>query len=234
MAYASPQQQLIFHFVMTVYCAWLSTYSLSLLKENKKILDPEGRIPSFGGRWKYLTDINRELQLLFFGLHFITDVINFLSTSRGRRQTSTTQTAANWMLDIFFTSVLFPLSWFIVFTFWVIYMYDGSLIYGANNDKVIPWWLNHLWHTAIGFITLIELLLVKHQFSETIKRIIIVATYNIVYITWIGAVYLCADQFAVYPIMAVSPFRMLLLFFTICILISIGIFWIGKHIFGYR
>lgn len=213
----------IFHLAMVVFYSLLLYYGITLMNESFKIIDPTGRVPAYGGRFKFLTHINQWVQLLYFSFQFITDV---LPRSRIKR-------AAVKYSDIMFTTFAFPLSWFVVLTFWGIYAYDRKLVYPEAFDKVVPQWLNHFWHTTVGVFVLFEMLLVFHRFPRSGLAASLSFIYNALYIAWIGWIY-AQTEFWVYPIIAVLPPPFLILFFASCMFFSFGIFLAGKQISSLR
>ena len=213
----------LFHLSMVVFYALLFYYGNLVMSENIKIIDPTGRIPSFGGRFKFLTHINQWVQLFYFSIQFVTDVV---PKSPFRR-------VATKCSDIFFSTIAFPLAWFVVLTFWAIYAYDRQLVYPEAFDKAVPQWLNHFWHTTVGVFVLFEMLLVFHRYPRNGLAASIVFVYDIIYIAWIGLIY-GQTKFWVYPIIAVLPPPFLLLFFASSIFFTFGLFVAGKFISSLR
>lgn len=210
----------VFHLTVTVFYALLLYYGITLMNEDAlKLIDPKGKIPKYGGRFKFLTHINQWVQLFAFTLLFITDMIPRSSFKKTMTKVS----------DIIFTAMAFPLAWFIVLTFWGIYAYDRQLVYPANFDKVVPTWLNHFWHTTIGVFVLFEVMLVYHRFPKSGLAACISLVFNATYIAWVGLIY-GQTKFWVYPIMAVLPIPILLLFFTACLFFSFSLFFFGRHV----
>ena len=209
----------LFHLAMAVFYALLLHYGITLMNDNIKIIDPEGRIPAYGGRFKFLTHINQWVQLVYFAFQFFTDILPKSSFKRTAVKVS----------DVFFTTIAFPLSWFVVLTFWGIYAYNRNLVYPEAFDKVVPSWLNHFWHTTIGVWVLFEMLLVFHRFPSSGVAVSIHFVYNAAYIAWIGWIY-TQTKFWVYPIMAVLPAPFLVLFIAGCMFFGLGIFFAGKYI----
>ena len=214
----------IFHLTVTVFYALLLHYGMKLINEDTiKIIDPKGKIPSYGGRFKFLTHINQWVQLFVFAFLFITDMI-----PRSPFKKTMTKLA-----DIFLTAMAFPLAWFIVITFWGIYAYDRQLVYPETFDKLVPMWLNHFWHTTIGVFVLFEVLLVYHRFPKSGLAACTSFAFNVAYIAWIGWIY-GQTKFWVYPILDVLPIPILLLFFAGLMFFSFSLFYLGKHVSSLR
>ena len=210
----------LFHLVMAVFYALLLYYGITLLDEKAtKLIDPKGRIPKYGGRFKFLTHINQWVQLFVFTFLFVTDMIPRSSFKKTMTKLS----------DIVFTAMAFPLAWFIVLTFWGIYAYDRQLVYPESFDRVVPTWLNHFWHTTIGLFVLFEMMLVYHRFPKSGVAACLSFAFNAAYIAWVGWIY-GQTKFWVYPIMAVLPIPILLLFFAACMFFSFSLFFFGRHV----
>ena len=214
----------VFHLTMTVFYTLLLYYGITLLQGDAlKLIDPKGKIPAYGGRFKFLTHINQWVQLFVFAFLFITDMIPRSSFKKTMTKLS----------DIAFTAVAFPLSWFIVITFWGIYAYDRRLVYPISFDKVVPSWLNHFWHTTIGVFVFFEVMLVYHRFPKSGMAACLSLVVNAAYLSWIGWVY-GQTKFWVYPIMAVLPIPFLVLFIAGCMLFSFCLFFFGRHVSALR
>ena len=210
----------VFHLTMAVFYALLLHYGITLMNEDAlKLIDPTGRIPKFGGRFKFLTHINQWVQLFVFAFLFITDMIPRSSFKKTMTKLS----------DIAFTVMAFPLAWFIVLTFWGIYAYDRQLVYPVHFDKVVPTWLNHFWHTTIGVFVLFEVMLVYHRFPKSGLAACISFIFNTAYIAWVGWIY-GQTKFWVYPILAILPIPILLLFFAGLMFFSFSLFFFGRHV----
>ena len=213
----------LFHLSMVIFYTLLLYYGITLMSENAKIIDPTGHIPAYGGRFKFLTHITQWVQLFYFSIQFVTDI---LPKSQFRR-------IATKYVDILFAAIAFPLAWFVVISFWGIYAYDRQLVYPEAFDKVVPQWLNHFWHTTVGIFVLFETLLVFHRYPRSGLAASIVFIYDVAYIAWIGWIY-GQTNFWVYPIFAVLPPPFLLLFFASSMFFTFGLFLAGKRVSSLR
>lgn len=75
--------------------------------------------------------------------------------------------------DYFFTSVAFPLGMTVVISFWSIWLIFGREdIFPQSIEQYYPPWLNHVTHTIIAPINLIELIAVRHSYSNDRRAII--------------------------------------------------------------
>ena len=208
----------IFHLAMVVFYTLLIYHGFTFLNDNLGIIDPEGRIPAYGGLLKFLTNINQCVQLFYFSVQFATDV---LPKSHFKR-------IATKYTDIIFTTIAFPLSWFIVLAFWGNYYYDKEgLIYPPLDN--IPVWYNHFWHTTVGVFVLFEMMLVFHRFPRTSFAAALCFTYFAAYIAWITWIHQ-QTNFWVYPIVATQSAPSRLLLFSCSIFFNFGVFYLGKFV----
>ena len=209
----------VFHLAMVVFYSLLLYHGRNIIHDNVHILDPTGKIPSYGGRFKYLTHINQWVQLAFFALQFITDLLPKSSTKNKFQNVS----------DLFFTSLAVPLSLVVTLVFWGLYAVDRKLIYPEVFDKFVPPYLNHFWHTTIALWILFEIILVVHRFPSIALAASFVFVYSTAYISWVVWVFVKTGWW-IYPVLKVLPPHMMALFFASNIFLSLGLHLVGKGI----
>ena len=208
-----------YHFAMSVFYVLLLYHGTKVMREGLHILDPDGIIPKYGGRFKFLTHINQWIQLGFFTLQFLTDILP-KSSFKKRLQN---------VCDVIFTSLALPMALFVALTFWGIYAVDRKLVYPERFDLFVPSFLNHFWHTTIALWVFLEILLCFHRFPTTDIAVSVNVGFSACYLSWVAWVFMQTD-FWVYPIMKVLPLPYLVLFFAACTLFSLGVYYIGKAI----
>ena len=209
----------LYHFSMTVFYALLLYYGMKLMRENYHILDPKGKMPQYGGHFKFLTHINQWLQLGFFGLQFVTDLL----------PRSPFKCKFQKFCDLFFTTIAVPTAFFIAVTFWAIYLYDRNLVYPDRFDLFVPQYLNHFWHSTIALWVLFETFLCVHRYPITGVAAAINFTFNATYLSWIVWVFV-KTGFWVYPILQVLPLPLLALFCGGCMFFSLALYLLGQAI----
>ena len=213
----------LYHFSMTVFYALLLYYSSVLMNGSGHIIDPKGKIPKYGGRFKFLTHINQWFQLGFFGLQFLTDLLPNWSFKCKLQK----------LCDLLFTTIAVPTAFFVAVTFWGIYAYDRSLVYPKAFDLVVPQYLNHFWHTTIVVWVLFETFLCFHRYPTATVAVVINFLANAGYLSWIVWVY-AQTGFWVYPILKVLPLPFLVLFCGGCMIFSLALYFTGKAITHFR
>ncbi|XP_055508339.1 androgen dependent TFPI regulating protein 1 [Leucoraja erinacea] len=186
---------------------------------------------SYGGRWKYLTFINMILQTSFFGLCVLTDLLNLLPQPNKRVQHFTYRIGV--LQDWFFTALAFPVGFFVVVSFWLIYAYDRELVYPKILDQIIPTWLNHAMHTLVLVLLMVELTIVPHQCSNRKGGIAVLVTFCSCYLLWVLWIHYISAIW-VYPILEVlSPFAMGI-FLAVAVLITVLLYIVGEKLHHWR
>lgn len=75
--------------------------------------------------------------------------------------------------DYFFTSVAFPIGMTVVISFWSVWCIFGREdIFPLAIEQYYPPWLNHITHTIIAPINLIELVATKHKYATDRKSLV--------------------------------------------------------------
>lgn len=84
--------------------------------------------------------------------------------------------------DYFFTTFAFPVGLLVVTSFWSIWFSMGrEYIFPVTMDPFYPPWLNHVTHTFIAPINLIELIFSRHSYSNDRKALIPLVGYLVSY-----------------------------------------------------
>ncbi|KAL4624285.1 androgen-dependent TFPI-regulating protein-like isoform X2 [Arapaima gigas] len=180
--------------------AW-SWYAFLILALTAKEADelPAGMFV-YGGPWKYLTFLNLVLQMVFFGLAAMNDLLEIGVKSRVR--------LLSLSGDLLFSVFAFPVGVFVVLIFWIIFIYDRQLIFPASLDDFFPSWMNHGMHTLVLPVLLGELLLQPHTYPKTCNGLAVLCIGGFVVI-W---VYLSVGIW-VYPLLGLFSTPGLLGFF---------------------
>lgn len=120
------------------------------------------------GKWQFLTF---HCLLLQFSAYLLCLVSYFVPSSRLRK-----------FRDFFITTLAWPTSGVVFTIFWGVWHLLGrELIFPAILEEFHPSWLNHAVHTIIVPINLIELYLVRHQYSSTRLSLPILVSYHLGY-----------------------------------------------------
>ena len=206
------------HAGMIIFYSLLLYHGTNLMNSNAHILDPLKKIPDFGGRFKFLTHINQWLQLAFFCVQLLADVVPMPFNRRLRM-------ISDWI----FTTVVIPVTSIVITVFWGLYSIDRKLIYPEVFDIFVPAYMNHFWHTTILLWVLCEIYLVHHQHPSPAMAASSVFMVGSAYIAWIVYIYV-RTQFWVYPFMKHLPEYGLALFFGSCLFFTFGLYLLGKWV----
>lgn len=207
------------HFSMAVFYALLLYYGMSLFtEENVALLDPKGTIPAFGGRLKFLTHINQWVQLFFFTLQFLTDLLPVCWRRRCQK-----------VLDVIFTTIVFPLAATVAICFWGLYAIDRNLVYPERYDLFVPQYINHFWHTTVLLWVLCEMYLFYHHFPTMAISAVFVFLFGTAYIAWVVYIKFLTDWWC-YPFMKLLPPYALALFFAASLFLNLGLFVVGRMV----
>ncbi|TRY78836.1 hypothetical protein TCAL_06754 [Tigriopus californicus] len=176
----------------------------------------------FGGNWKYLTFWNLWLQLFYFGLCLINDVL-------GRKGFRNTRTKLARLEDHIFASLGFPMGMIVGIVFWTFYFVDRELSFPEILDQVVPSWANHLMHTIVVPLQLYEMIFVYHKYPSNVSGSMTTVGYNFIYICW--TLYVAyVGGFWVYPILQVLPPIQRALFIAAMSLFGAVVYFAGKGI----
>jgi len=221
--YKNESIKSLFHGVLTSFYIWVFAYSFRIISEGQSVLDAEGKIPKYGGGFKYLTHINQWLHLIFFTLQFLTDLL----------PETLLKSKLKYVLSLFFSLLIIPTTFTVTFFFWVIYSIDRRLVYPEVFDLVVPPHLNHFWHTTILLWVFLEIVVCDHVFPSNGTAVVVNFFLNLSYISWTVWIFL-KTGFWVYGIFEVLSPPLLALFWAGSMFISFGFFLVGKSLSNLR
>lgn len=122
------------------------------------------------GRWRFLTYNCLVMQFVAYSLCFTAHFVPKLRKPK----------------DYFFTTLAFPVGMLVVTSFWSIWFTLGrEYIFPESLEPYYPPWLNHVTHTIIAPINLIELFYVKHNYPSDRKAIVPLTGYTLSYISYL-------------------------------------------------
>ncbi len=152
---------------------------------------------TFGGQWKYLTYINMWIQLVYFSLCIVNNL--FGSQATAKNSASGLQRAR----DFVFATVAFPIGQFVGLMFWTLYAIDRDLVFPVILDKFFPPYVNHLMHTTVIPLGLVEMAIMYHIYPPRKCGIATSMMFCFAYLAWIMVVAVYGGIW-VYPILKVS------------------------------
>jgi len=200
----------LFHVGCGVYYIYGTYHDLQIVTDHTQ---------NYGGRFKYLTFLNLLIQLMYFIIAPMADVLTLL---KGRED--------NWLVklrDLMFASLTFPICVFVASSFWGIYMIDRELIFPQALDKIFPPWLNHLLHTWCAVVIIVEGAFIKHKYPRNHVGLGLLAAFCATYLMWITWIAYVAE-FWVYPFLRVMPNSGRIAFFTVAACVVAFFYFLGK------
>lgn len=165
---------------------------------------------AYGGAWKFLTFWNLWIQLAFH----LSGLLNCLfGTSAATRSGSGFLQRTR---DLLFATLAFPIGIFVGAMFWGLYHIDRDLIFPARYDKYIPAFENHVLHTTVLVLQLLELCVTYHVYPRRRSAgMTTTAVFCFVYLSWICYI-AYAGGFWVYPVFKVLTPPMRIAFMAVC------------------
>ncbi|GAV03309.1 hypothetical protein RvY_13752-1 [Ramazzottius varieornatus] len=149
---------------------------------------------AYGGKLRFLTFIDLVLQALYYTVCVVYDASNLAKVNQKRRF------AMRSFRDHMFSVFVFPVGAFVVLMFWAIYAVDRELIFPQFLDDLFPAWANHVMHTVILPVNLVEMCLDYHAHPKSrwsgLKHIFI---FSFGYQAWTLWVYYKTSSW-IYPI----------------------------------
>lgn len=150
----------VFHVVSLSIYLFLGYYFQKYLKV------PEGvqlNVPDPAKEpWQYLTIWNVVFQEIYFFLCVADDAL-MLTRPKALREL---KGLVRKMRRYFFESVFFPTGVTVFFMFWPLFLANRQIIYPVELDLVVPIWMNHLIHTNIMVLIVLEVILCPHFYSD--------------------------------------------------------------------
>lgn len=207
--------RLVFHGAVTV------TYFCALSAFQKLPPMPLKRPHEhYAGRWKYLTYWNLVCHFLFFAFSCIVDLM---------KSPSNYYYKFTKIRDRMYAGIVMPYGVFVVAVFWILYAIDRELIFPKVLDAVFPVWLNHVSHTMILPVLLVETYILRHRHPRRKDGIIITATFGLVYVIWVLYLALVMDIWP-YPILQILNWGQRVAFFGVGILFLSLLYVVGETI----
>lgn len=171
------------------------------------------------GKFSYLTIWNLCLQTIYYGLCVLK---NFTSDPKRSAQLQ------RWR-DNMHACIAFPVGMFVVATFWALYAIDRELVFPKALDRLVPFWLNHMLHTAVFPFLMIDKYLVHHQYPVRHKGIPGSFGLALIYLVWILFI-AYYEGFWVYPVLQVLAMHERAIFIGVCMTLFASFYTLGEAI----
>jgi len=180
-----------------------------------------GMFDTYGGRWKFLTNWNLHLQLVYFTVGLCNELFGSQKIPANIDAASKLQN----LRDFLFSTLAFPVGSFVTLSFWTLYVIDRNLIFPESLDKYYPLWANHMLHTTCLISQMIEMNTSFHGYSSKTKGCLTTIGFVLAYLGWV--LYIAHNaNFWVYPILEKLPLTGRILFFGGCGAV-LGLLYLG-------
>lgn len=168
----------------------------------------------FPGKWRFLTIWNVWLQIVFYL------VVGAFSLAKSP--------AINSLRDTIFTTVVLPMSAIVSVMFWGIYAVDRELIFPVALEKLgYTNTMNHMEHSTILGITIVNMLLVRHTYPAARKGNSIICGVALAYVVWLYIVHHLTGRWA-YPFLAVMSDTTRIAFLGVVCLFAVAVYNLGR------
>ncbi|XP_076438077.1 androgen-induced gene 1 protein-like [Babylonia areolata] len=211
----------MFHLIVAVFYAYTVWFNIMFVRMGDSNI---WTYAGYGGKFKYLTFWNHCLQTAYFGLC----ALNALAGSDIPASVSPAKRSGlQRFRDIVHSALAFPVGMFVVMTFWGLYAVDRELVYPRELDGIIPMWLNHVMHTTVLPILLVEKCLVYHHHPRRHNGIFLLSAFALIYLAWILWIAYAADLW-VYPVLRLMQNWERAVFILFLLMFFISIYVLGE------
>lgn len=157
---------------------------------------PGHRQNAFGGHWKFLTFWNLWVQLMYFSVGLCNELYGSNVNPSNKESASGLQRTR----DFLFSTLGFPVGFFITIIFWSLYAADRSLVFPKKLDEFYPIWANHMMHTTCMVSQLIEMMTTCHAYPSRTRGLLTSMAFSVIYLGWVLLIAYQANIW-IYPIL---------------------------------
>ncbi|XP_017131821.1 androgen-induced gene 1 protein [Drosophila elegans] len=185
------------------------------------LLDEEELKARWGGKFKYLTFLDVILQAIYHSLALLNDLFG------DNRVTGNAKSRLRLARDYVFAAFAFPVAHNVCLSFWAIYMWDRELIFPTALDAIFPSWLNHVVHTNVALLAIMDLFTCFRRYPSRLAGIAGNVSFILLYIIWLHIVRYFSGEW-VYPILEVLPFYLRYLFLALLVGFNLVCYLLGE------
>ncbi|XP_072175952.1 androgen-induced gene 1 protein-like [Diadema setosum] len=193
---------------------------------NSSDMRPEER--QFGGDAKFLTMWCLFFQMFYFFFSFFTDVVDLVTRDNKSSVTKYLIAIRDWFL----CAVAFPIALVVVSMFWSLWSIDRQLVFPKELDEYFPMWLNHVLHTYLLPILVVDMWIVKHKCPPRVFGLLGLFTVAALYLVWIlflGFV----KEIWVYPVLRVLNGAHFALFVVFVTVFPVPLYFFGERLISF-
>ncbi|XP_032592012.1 androgen-induced gene 1 protein [Drosophila grimshawi] len=211
------------HLLAAAQFSWSIYYYLWKVHWPPGLHEEEELKTRWGGKFKYLTFLNVILQAIYHSVALLNDLFG---------HNGVTLASKSWLRqlrDYLFATLAFPIAHNVCISFWVIYLWDRELIFPAALDAIFPSWLNHVVHTNVALLAIMDLFTCFRQYPSRLAGITGNASFMLLYVIWVHIVKYFSGQW-VYPLLEVLPLPLRYLMLSGMVALSLILYILGELI----
>ena len=229
-----------FHFFTAVHYFYAIYYDcVYVLPEEIKL-----REYSFGGKFVYLTVLNvvgssntrdlkmmrrinfchpQALQGIFFTIAFVNDFIG------SNEAVPKKIPVIRKIKDYLFAAFAFPLALDVTLKFWSLYAIDRNLVFPEVLDEFFPSWLNHVLHSNITILIMVEMIVVHRLYPTRKAGVCGLMTFMLSYFVWMLITRYYAGKWT-YPILDILDTYGRIGFFAGALCFPVLLYFLGEYL----
>ncbi|ALC38213.1 CG11601 [Drosophila busckii] len=175
----------------------------------------------WGGKFKYLTFLDVIIQAIYHSVALANDIFgsNVVSTE--------SKSVLRRTRDYIFATFAFPIAHNVCISFWVIYLYERELIFPEALDAIFPSWLNHMVHTNVALLAIMDMFTCFRQYPSRIAGVTGNVSFMLLYIIWVHIVRYFSGHW-VYPLLEVLPWALRYLMLLGLVGFSLACYFVGE------
>ncbi|XP_017473352.1 PREDICTED: androgen-induced gene 1 protein isoform X1 [Rhagoletis zephyria] len=191
----------LLQFTYGIYYHWFNVHWPQRLPEEEELKT------RWGGKFKYLTFLDMILQALYHFVALLNDLVGSNEVGQTRLMPGVRK-----LRDYIFATWAFPIAHNFCISFWVIYAYDRELIFPKALDAIFPNWLNHIVHTNVAMLAILDMFTCFRQYPSRTAGLTGTIIFMVLYIIWMHIVRFFSGHW-VYPLLEIInlPMRYLML-----------------------
>ncbi|CAD6999497.1 androgen-induced gene 1 protein [Ceratitis capitata] len=191
----------LLQFAYGIYYHWYNVHWPQHLQDEEELKT------RWGGKFKYLTFLDVILQALYHLVALLNDLIGSNAVGQTRFMPGIRK-----LRDYMFAAWAFPIAHNVCISFWVIYAFDRELIFPTALDAIFPSWLNHIVHTNVAMLGILDMFTCFRQYPSRSAGLTGTVVFMLLYIVWMHIVRFFSGHW-VYPLLEVlnMPMRYFML-----------------------
>ncbi|XP_064539201.1 androgen-induced gene 1 protein [Drosophila montana] len=198
-------------------------YYLFKLHWPKGLHEEEELKTRWGGKFKYLTFLDVIVQAIYHSVALLNDIFG------NNTVTVAPKSCLRQVRDYIFATFAFPIAHNVCISFWVIYVWDRELIFPAALDLIFPNWLNHVVHTNVALLAIMDMFTCFRRYPSRLAGVTGNVAFMLLYIIWVNIVRYFSGQW-VYPLLEVLPVPLRCLMFLGLVGLSLACYLLGEFV----